>query len=161
MKFRGLIQRGVFSFFALAGLVLLLTVAPKNSFARYSDEIAVSQDEVWKAVQTALKPFGIRKINENKKTIETDWVQDRVRRSNRLLKNIPKQMYDRRYRMKVRLRDRAGDTMIEITGVFQQRIGTRIQDPWELIKPTGDDLDIEQDFFMKILNQLSNDRRDN
>ncbi len=142
---------------ALLGTALLL---PSPAHARYSDEIAVSQDEVWKAALEALKPFGIRKTNESKKRIETKWIYDSVVRKNRLLKNIPRQKYERRYRMRIQLKDRAGDTVVEIKGVYQQRFPGRVQVSWRLVEPNADDLDIEQEFFMKILNQLGNTRNE-
>ena len=61
----------------LAALFLAgLLIYSRPVFALYSDEIAVSQDEVWSAAKEALKPFRLKKIDENKKTFETHWTYD-------------------------------------------------------------------------------------
>jgi hypothetical protein len=137
-----------------------LIFCPEGAWARYTDEIAVSRDEVWKAAFEALKPFGLRKADEKKMILETKWIHDTVKRRNKLLLNMPSQEYDRRYRVKVLLKDRAGDTLVEVKGVFQQRYPNHEQKTWETIQPKADDLDLEQEMFMKILNQLSRHRND-
>jgi hypothetical protein len=140
--------------------VLFLTGFMQSASARYADEIAVSQDEVWKAAKEALKPFGLRKVDEGKHTLETNWIHDKVKRRNRLLKNIPNLEYDRRYRMKIKFQDRAGDTLVEINGVFQQRYPHHEQKTWQTVKPEIEDMDLEQEIFMKILNQLAHSRNE-
>ncbi len=145
-------------FFAalLAGILLASTPA----FAVYKDEIAVSQDEVWKAVIEVMKPFGIRKQKADKKEITSKWIYDTVTRSGGVFKSIAREEYDRRYRFKIKLNDRVGDTTVEIRGVFQQRrTGLNEAAAWRLFRVKADDLDVEREFFMKILKQIGNTRR--
>lgn len=140
-------------------LIFLFLAMTSSCWAIYSDEIAVSQDEVWKAAVEAFKPYGLRKADAKKKQIETKWIYDNVLRSGGLLKRIAKEEYERRYRMKIKIADRAGDTKVEIRGVFQQRHQSlNPQISWTLIRPRADDLDVERDFFMKILSRIEKNR---
>lgn len=144
---------------AALAIALFLFAAHPPAWAVYKDEIAVSQDEVWKAVLDTFKPLGIRKTDEQKKELETKWITDKVVKSSGLLKRIAKEEYVRRYRFKVRLHDRSGDTAVEIRGIFQQKhanAGSQVS--WSLIKPTLEDLDVERDYFMKILATLGRNR---
>ena len=138
------------------GIFLSLVCMQPLAWAVYKDEVAVSQDEVWKAAVAAFKSYGFRKVDEKKMKIETKWIYDTVTRSNPLLKNVTKEKYERRYRMKIQFRDRAGDTVVEVNGVFQQRpSGHGPQVSWTWVKPRLEDLDIEQDDFMKILSEMA------
>lgn len=142
---------------------VLILLAALFAFARpvlavYTDEIAISADEVWPAAKEALKYSGVKKVNEEKKTFETKWTQDTVRQSSGLLKSYVKDEYDRRYRYKVAITDRYGDTVVTVKAVFQKKRKGLQQYSWRLVKPTADDLDVEQDAFMKILAQIEKTR---
>ncbi len=142
---------------ALILLAGVLISAP-SGFALYSDEIAVSLDEVWPATKEALRPFRLKKIDENKKTFETNWTYDTVKESSGLLKNYIHDEFDRRYRYKVSMTDRYGDTHVVIKAVFQKRRRGLEQYSWRLVKGRADDLDVERDAFMKILKQMQKQR---
>ncbi len=146
-----------------AFLVLTLFAAnPAPALAVYKDEIAVSRDEVWKAVNEVLGKKGLRKSNEKKMTIESRWIVDTIRRRAKLpvLDKLSHEEYERRYRFKISLRDRVGDTEIVIKSVFQVRhINANEAGAWQLIKPTADDLDVEREFFMKILKKIGDARK--
>jgi hypothetical protein len=140
--------------------VVLLTAFPGLLWATYTDEIAVSQDEVWPAVLQVVKAHGMRKSNEKKKTAETQWMYDRVVRSRGPLKKAGvKQEYERRYRLKIKLQDRVGDTVVEVRGVFFEKpVSPTPVISWRKVKPERDDLNKERDFFMDILRQLEKNR---
>lgn len=140
--------------------LLAAVLGQGTASARYSDEIAVSVDEVWKAAKNALGPIGLRKVDDKNFYLETKWIVDRIKRRNKLLLDMPSQEYDRRYRMKIQLKDRSGDTAIEIKGVFQQKNPNIEQKTWSVVLPKADDLDVEQEIFMKILNELAKSRND-
>ena len=140
--------------------LVFLLIAPQ-AFA-YSDHIGVSTDEVWQAAVQVFKPYGIHRSDESKKNLETNWMQDQVVRSRGLLKKIAKARYDRRYRLKFRVSEKAGGADVEIKGVFEEKpvdIGFSV--PWKRVGGVEiDDADIEQDFFMKILRRMEKNRFD-
>lgn len=135
-------------------LLAAVLLSERLAFAVYKDEIAVSLDEVWPAAKEALKYSGLKKVNDSKKTFETKWTQDTVEQSNGLLKSYIKDEYDRRYRYKVSVADRYGDTEVTVKAVVQKKRKGLVQYTWRLVKPTADDLDVERDAFMKILAQI-------
>ena len=149
-------------FFAGFLALALLASAPVPAWAIYKDEIAVSHDEVWKSIGGLLGKKSIRKSDPKKGTLESRWFYDVIRRSGSLpvLEQLSHQQYNRRYRYKISLKDRSGDTVVEIRCIYQIRnINANAAGAWHLIKPSADDLDIERDFFMKILKKIGDTRK--
>ena len=132
----------------------------------YTDEIQVSSDEVWKAAEEVFKPIGIHKFNPKKRIIESDWIQDHVKRSSRLFPVGPqttvKRTYDRRYRVHVQINE---DSPLQAQVVVKGRFQLSSPEPYAMprwhsvIKPTIEDYDIERDFFFKILRKIEDNRR--
>lgn len=141
-------------YFALMAIFLFT----RPGYALYTDEIAISIDEVWPAAKEGLKYAGLKKINEEKKTFETKWTYDTVTQSVGPLKNFTKDELERRYRYKVSITERYGDTLVTVKAVFQKKRKGLIQYSWRLVKPSADDLDVERDAFMKILTQIEKTR---
>ncbi len=131
------------------------------SFSRalyaYTDQITVKAEEAWKMTLEVLSPRGISKQDDKNYVLETKWVTDRVTRSRGLLKNIAKQTYERRYRLKVKVTQRDYDTEIEIRGTFQERPYEQNSSIllWKKYRPEGIDYDLERQTFMQILNRLA------
>lgn len=143
-------------FFVFFLLAFFLSIS--QAYALYTDEIAVSADEVWPAAQEAFKFARLKKVNEAKRTFETKWIQDKVTQSIGPLKSFTKDEFDRRYRYKVSIQDRYGDTLVEIRAVFQKRRRGLVQYSWRLSKATADDLDVEREAFMRILGEIEKKR---
>lgn len=135
-------------------LTLLLAGAP--SIFAYTDQITVKAPEAWQAALKVMKPYGIKKEDPEKMTIETVWVKDTVVRSRGFLKKITGKHYERRYKLNVTITQRDYDTEIYIHGRYQLRpLDTRSDLLlWNKIKPTAADYQIEQDIFMNILKTL-------
>lgn len=144
---------------ALFMLAAFLLVS-RPVYAVYTDEIAISMDEVWPAAKESFKASGLKKVNEEKKTFETKWTYDTVTQSVGPLKSFTKDELDRRYRYKVAITERFGDTLVTVKAVFQKRRRGLIQYTWRLSKATADDLDVERDAFMKILAQIERTRNE-
>lgn len=131
----------------------------------YTDEIQASTEEIWKAVEDVLKPYGIRKVSVEEKRIETKWIQDRVLRSRRVLpigsKREIKQLFDRRYRILVQLDERPSSTQIAVKGRFQIKSPENIpQLHWNtVLKPQLVDYEVEREMFYKILRRVEDSRR--
>ena len=133
-----------------------LLMMPSSGWA-YTDQITVKAEEAWQVAQNVLKSTGFKKLDPEKKVLETQWVHDRVLRKGKgLLKLIASQTYDRRYRLRVRVTQRAFDSEIEIRGTFQERpmgpVSSKLS--WKQVRPQTEDFDIERALFMRILNHL-------
>ena len=149
-----------FKTFSFTGLALFLGVGPLMA---YTDKMAVETPEVWKAVQAVAAPYGVRKADSKKYEIETRWIQDLVVRSRGLWKKLGTgENMQRRYRVKIRLKEEPYATEVGIHGVFQERsYGSGPAIPWRNIKPESEDYAVERDFFFKILKQLETTRKQN
>jgi hypothetical protein len=145
--------------FACLCLFLLL----QEPAAAYTDDIQAPAEQVFKAAREVLEPFGIRKMDPEKKQIESQWIEDRVVRTRRLLpigiKTKLKQTYDRRYRIQIECQETPPITRITVKGRFQVKLveGYPISH-WQLVKPQLVDYDAERDFFFKILRKLEENR---
>ena len=122
----------------------------------YTDQITVKAPEAWQAALKVIKPYGIKKEDPEKMTIETKWVRDTVVRSRGVLKKLTGKHYQRRYKLKVFITQRDYDTEIQVAGRYQIRALDTHSDLilWQKIKPTAADYQIEQDIFMDILRTL-------
>ena len=126
----------------------------------YSDEISAPLEEVWQAVQETLAPYGIKKIKPHTNEIESRWIKDRVKRSRGLLKNVASQLYERRYRLKIRLNQAGGLTSVAIRGTFEEKpYDSPPAVHWQSYKLESSDYDAERNFFMQILKTLQSRRQ--
>jgi hypothetical protein len=153
--------------FLLRGLFIvapLLAVFSQPSLEAYTDAILASPDEIWKAAEEVLEPYGIHKSDAQKYFLETRWIEDRVPRKRNLLPVIQlsarvKQTFERRYRIKVQISEVGNETQITIKGKFQDRpLAIHPQNRWRPAKPQFEDFDAERQIFYKILRQLEINR---
>ena len=137
-----------------------LALSSVTPLLAYSDKIAVPIEEVWQAANEALAPYGVRRVNEEKKHIESDWMEDRVLRSRGLLKNIAAKLYQRRYRIRIQLAPEEDyATQVKIEGIFQERpLDAKPILSWRTVKRETADYKVEYDFFTKVLKQLETHR---
>lgn len=142
-------------FFSL-GLALFILLQTSVSYAFYADEVAAKPEELAKAVHTVLSYSGLKKANWDKNEFETRWITDKVTRSKGLLKSITSQVYERRYRLKVKLIPDYYSAKVEIRSIYQYRpdaSGPAVS--WRTEKPTSEELSLERDCFMRILTELA------
>ena len=142
-------------------LFLTALFFPPHARAFYSDEISASPDEVWRGVEKAMKPYGIRKSDFKKRRSESDWKEDQYVKSGKgLLHSIGSSVVRRRYRFQVRLEENSFKTLVKIKGSFQEKpLDVPPGILWKPVKPDTDDLELERNFFMKILAELESLRR--
>ena len=143
----------------LVFLVLILAY-PASLFA-YTDHIAVPIEEVWKASEEALKPYGIQKADQSKGVLESKWIQEQVtRESLSLMKKFKfKKDYYRRLRIKILLKQTEYSTRVQITGTYMFRaVDAPWHGVWKKMKLKAEDRLREQDFFYKILSNLEKSR---
>ncbi len=144
--------------FLAAGMLALLVTAAGSARADYEDEIGLQIKEVWPSAQKALKPFSGR-VNEKKKTITTPWQQDQIVRRNKLLQKVTSRVYLRRYRLKIELTENYYFTKVKVSGTYQTKsVDATPAMAWTTMKSGTDEYILERSYFMKILNQLENDR---
>lgn len=147
---------------AMTAIFTACILLPQTVFAAYTDEIAVKADEIWEAARETLAPVGIRKENKEKKTLETKWITDTTVRASPLLGELSKQSYERKYRMKVNLRDRHYSTEVTIRGIYKMRpTGNAPGSPWRPAEPQVGEFELERKFFNDILGRLEQKRRAN
>lgn len=146
-------------FFCL--LLSLVILSPQKLWA-YTDVILIAPDELWKAIEEVMKPYGIKKMDSKKYSIQSKWVEDQVERKRPVIPILKTniavtQTSDRRYRIKISLEKVDLGTQIRIQGEFQEKLQLmdgHPQNPWKKVKPQMADYNIERDFFYKILRQL-------
>lgn len=139
--------------------VLILSLGYSVPLHAYVDHIAAPWEEVWKAGEEALKPYGIQKSNRQKGVMESKWIQGQVRREKRLLNLSLKKDYWRRYRLKISLKKMAYSTQVQITGTYQFRaVDAPWHAVWQKLKLKGEDREREHDFFFKILAKLEQNK---
>jgi len=144
----------------------LLFLVSSSCAEAYTDEIEANFDEVWKAGEQILQPYGIRNSKVDKKEMESKWIEDLVVRSRRLLpvgfKGKIHQTYQRRYRVRIQIKEGVPHQTVQLTvkGFFQIKPSDALpQRPWESVgKPQMVDYEIERNFFFKILHQIEHNR---
>ncbi|HXV28610.1 MAG TPA: hypothetical protein VD913_06575 [bacterium] len=152
-------------FSKIIGGFLVLSLLGCPALGAYTDEIEAGVDEVWKAAQDVLKPYGIRKMLPEDKRLETKWIEDRVVRETRLLPIGPnkklKHTNDRRYRIRVQLDEKPSGVEVKVKGRFQIKPTEDLpQLRWRaVVKPELADYDVERQFFFKILKRIEDYRR--
>ncbi|MBI3307178.1 MAG: hypothetical protein HYZ84_05165 [Candidatus Omnitrophica bacterium] len=125
----------------------------------YTEHIAAPLEDIWKASQEALKPYGILKSDEKNSILESRWIQEKVTREHHLFITALKKDYWRRMRIRVRLKKTEYSTRIEVRGSYQYRaVDAPWHGVWRPLKVTGQDRERERDFFFKILRQLEQDK---
>ncbi len=146
-------------------IFLFLGLSFCSSLQAYTDEVQAGFEEIWKAAEDVLTPYGIRKMSLEEKRLETKWIEDRVLRTRRLLpvgsEVKIKQLFARRYRIFVQLEDKPSGTQISVKGRFQIKSTEDVpQLRWNsVLKPQLVDYDVERDIFFKILRRLEDSRR--
>lgn len=142
-------------------LLFILTVHPV-SLQAYAEEIMIPAEQVWESAKEVLKTPGFRKLDWDKKFMETKWTYDEVSRSRGIMKKLTSAWYERRYRMKIQFTElMGGATAVKITGVFQERprdAGVNVG--WSTYKLQSQDYDMERDVFFKILYALEKKKRE-
>jgi len=137
----------------------LLTGGGAEAAQAYTDEIELRLEEVWPEMKVFAERHGIHKIREDKHEFETNWMEDTVERTRKLLpvKNLGdiKKTVLRRYKFSVRLREIAGITKVEIRGKFQEqpRADRHVMN-WKKVKPSTEDYYLEREFFFDFLEHL-------
>ena len=136
-----------------------MALVPHTLVFGYTDEIELKTEEVWLAVKEVFKPYGFFKLDEEKRELRTQWIEDTVVRSRSLLpfggfKEV-RRTVNRRYQLSVKLKEIAGVVQVKINGKFQEQSREgRPQWTWRTVKPQSEDYDIERQYFFKILNHL-------
>src|SRR3989338_7550095 len=139
-------------------LAAVLGLLPSLAFA-YTDDVQAGIDEVWQAAGKVFSPAGIHKADENKKYLESRWMEDEVIRKNHLFKDITSQVYRRHYRMKISLSEAGENVQIGVKGDFEEKPKqSPVTAPWRKLKPEMQDYDLERVFFMRILAQMAKAR---
>ncbi len=147
------------SFFAV-----LLTGLPATVLWAYTSVIALEMENVWQAALAVSKPLGMDNVDHEKWKIRTEWVEDEIKRSKKILpftKKGPeiKRTYMRRYRLNVELRYVEGRCEVKIWGEFQQKPYSQdIRVHWKKIKPASEDYELERQHFYAILDYLRKER---
>ena len=142
--------------FLVMTMALILTAS--SAFA-YTDEIRdITPDEAWRATLKVLGPKGVKKADEKKRIVQSNWVEDEVVRRNELFKGITSQIYRRRTKMKVTITENPRTVEVQIKGTFEEKPQqSAVQAPWRKFKPQIQDYDLERTLFMRILTQIAQD----
>lgn len=152
-------------YFVKTGLFLLtLLIFANFPLFAYTDEIDLKLEEVWPAAKEAFQFAGLHRVNEKKFSFETNWIEDTVERTRKLLplKGLGeiKKTVKRRYQFKVKLKDIASVTQVKIQTKFQEQpADIRPQSLWRTVKPEYQDMQVEKRYFLKIIEQLEARRK--
>ncbi len=131
----------------------------KTGFA-YHEEIGAGSEEVFKAALQALEPYGIRKQNAEKLTIETNWVEGSSDRTTSLYFTKIEKTLLRRTKFKVSFKSWPRYTEVDIRAEYQFKpLSSSERAPWRKMKPAFDDYSQERELFRKILSQIEYNRR--
>ena len=135
---------------------LAATIPCTRACATYYDQVAVPSDEIFEAARQVLDAsYGIQKADSHKKSLQSQWYEDRVVRSRGLLKKFTQKAYHRRYRIHIQLKDTPEGTDVKVKGAFQEKSNDAPPGvPWRPVKTEGIDLQIEREIFSKILTQM-------
>lgn len=140
--------------------LILIGVVPRLGLATYTESISgISQEEFWPAARLVLKEYGIHKENIKKRSIETQWQYDRVKRTSGLLRHALKQQYNRRYRIRVTTEEGEEGLQIQVKGNFHIRSDSGPSIPWKKAKTSPADQQIEREVFFKILSQIQKTKK--
>lgn len=144
-------------FFAL----LFLGVLPEVHASMEDDVMDVTLPEAWGAIrQTALEFKGIDKEKPEQGWVETQWVEDKVRRSRGMFRHILYQQYERRSKLRFSLVEIPNGVHLKVKGLFQDRapgLGGNV--PWKTVRMDPSDHRLERENFFKVLSTLQTNRR--
>lgn len=144
--------------FTLCAIVAFVFIP--SSYAAYTESIAVPIEEAWQAASEVLKTQGIEHADPKKHELVSRWITDQVVRRRGIFKKIMSQEYERRYRLKMTLREKFPATEIKIRGTFEEKpVHSPLITPWSKLKPSSSEFEIERLYFMKILQQLEVSRK--
>lgn len=150
--------------FLASFLAVLLTVLPAAVLWAYTSVIALEMENVWQAALSVSKPLGLDKVNHEKWKIRTNWVEDKIKRSKKILPFTNKgpevkRTHLRRYRLHVQLSYIDGRCEVKVWGEYQQKMYNQDdRSPWERIKPASEDYELERQHFYAILGYLQKER---
>jgi len=101
----------------------------------YTDTIAADVPEVFEAAKQVLSEYGIRKSDPEAGTLESQWIEERVKRERQILLQSVKKSFWQRYRLKIKLEQHGAMTEIAITGTYQRKSSSPSPSiPWKPIK---------------------------
>ncbi len=148
----------------LVSVFLFLFLIPDRAHASMEDDIVgVAVPEAWEAMKQTAQEFAkIHKEKPEEGWIETNWVEDSVRRSRGMFRHILYQQYDRRTRLTFSVVEIPGGVHVKVKGLFQDRaqgLGGNI--PWKTVRMDPSDHRVERENFFKVLSTLQSVRRKN